>query len=236
MSAWVTSFINGKGGVGKTTLAAAFAAEMAKKKLHVLGADLEQDHLPFVAWAENRKRNGHLPAIEVRAERHATVMGLAAHCEHLVIDTAGFSDDLSIALAHKSHLAVVPMNSIANSGEPTVRLLHKLKADGVPDFKVAVALSGVSGLASVRECREYLAVVDKDHLVLTGYVRFMRSYEAAISQGLAITEVGRELLNDEAHHVVGDIGKRLQAAGRAIAREREGREGSERVAAKGRGR
>ena len=218
MSAWIVSFINGKGGVGKTTLASALAVEMARTGKHVIGADLEQDHTPFRAWAENRKRNGHVPEIEVRKASHATVMELAAFCDLLVIDTAGWADTASVALAEASHLSVIPMNSITHSGPVTVRLLHNLKLAEVPDFKLAIALNGVTGLPAVTECKAYLKLANYEHLLLPGYVRHLRTYEAASRDGLAINEVGREV-QDELQPLVKGMLSRLRASGQQITRE-----------------
>ncbi|MBN9352721.1 MAG: AAA family ATPase, partial [Hyphomicrobium denitrificans] len=63
----VVSFVGQKGGVGKSTLARAFAAIAARGKLKVKLADLDVNQQTSVRWARTRSAGGNGYPVEAEA-------------------------------------------------------------------------------------------------------------------------------------------------------------------------
>jgi ribosome biogenesis SPOUT family RNA methylase Rps3 len=102
----------------------------------------------------------------------------------------------------------------------TVRLLHALKAEGVQDWRLGVALNALRAATAIeddRDARAYLAEVG--FKALPGFVRDLKDYEVALLEGKAITETDQKKLNEEAFVLVDGIAGAVLEAGRRLTRE-----------------
>src|SRR5271157_3132457 len=128
----VISFMNGKGGVGKSALARTAAVEYARKEnTRIILGDLNEGQHTCAIWAETRATNGFLPAIDARRMTLSQVYDLMrspGECpDVLVLDTPGWKDKTSLQVAGWSTYVVIPCGG--NLGD-----------DVVPTFEFALQL------------------------------------------------------------------------------------------------
>ena len=128
----VISFMNGKGGVGKSALARTAAVEYARKdKTRVILGDLNEGQHTCAAWAETRAANGFLPAIDTRKltlpQVHDLLTSPVNVPDVLILDTPGWKDKTSLQVAGWSSYVVIPCGG-------------SLGDDVVPSFEFALQL------------------------------------------------------------------------------------------------
>ena len=141
----------------------------------------------------------------------------------LVIDTPGWTDQETLKMARWSTFCVIPSraNRMDDLSE-AVRLMHALKANGIEDWRFAVALNALRAATAIeddRDARAYLAEVG--FKALPGFVRDMKDYEIALLQGKAITETGQKALDDDAFGLVNGIAGAVLEAGNMLSRQIE---------------
>jgi len=223
MSHIMVPFANGKGGVGKTTLACSYAAARAREGVDVLLADINEQQRTALAWSEVRNHNGHLPKLRVEVMPAWQAMEQAGRCDVLVIDAPGWTDRSTLALARRSTFMVIPTGpNPTYELAPTVRLLHGLKAEGVEAWRMGVVLSRFSEDETIRGQEEDLArayLKEAGYAALEGCLRNSPIYGSALAEGLGLTEVeGDASLVKEAAFVLASIEKGVQSADRRHAR------------------
>jgi cellulose biosynthesis protein BcsQ len=218
---YVVPFMNGKGGTGKSVLARAYAVEAARAGASVLVADLDDVQRTSKNWADHRRRNGLRPEIRVEVATPRLAFDMADRADVLVIDAPGWTDQESLKMARWSTFCVIPSraNRMDDLSE-TVRLLHALKAEGIEDWRLGVALNALRAATAIeddRDARAYLAEVGFN--ALPGFVRDLKDYEIALLEGKAITETDQKQLNQEAFVLVDGIAGAVLEAGRRLTRE-----------------
>jgi len=227
---YVVPFMNGKGGTGKSVLARAYAVEAARSGASVLIADLDDVQRTTKRWADHRKTNGLKPEIRVEVATPRLAWDMRDRASLLVIDTPGWTDQETLKMARWSTFCVIPSraNRMDDLSE-AVRLMHALKANGIEDWRFAVALNALRAATAIeddREARAYLAEVG--FKALPGFVRDMKDYEIALLQGKAITETGQKVLDDDAFGLVNGIAGAVLEAGNTLSRQIEQSKGKTR--------
>ncbi|MBJ7532792.1 hypothetical protein JDN40_01485 [Rhodomicrobium vannielii ATCC 17100] len=212
--------MNGKGGTGKSVLARTYAVEAARSGASVLIADLDDVQRTSKHWAEHRKLNGLKPEIRAEVATPRVAYEMVGRSDVLVIDAPGWTDRETLKMASWSTFCVIPSraNRMDDLSE-TVRLLHALKAEGIEDWRVGVALNALRAASAVeddRDARAYLK--EAGYKALPGFVRDLKSYEVALLQGKAITETDEAELNREAFVVVDGIAGAVLEAGKRMTR------------------
>jgi cellulose biosynthesis protein BcsQ len=218
---YVVPFMNGKGGSGKSVLARAYAVEAARAGASVLMADLDDVQRTSKNWADHRKRNGLKPEIPVEVATPRLAYDMVDRSDVLVIDAPGWTDRESLKMARWSTFCVIPSraNRMDDLSE-TVRLLHALKAEGIQDWRLGVALNALRAATAIeddRDARAYLAEVG--FKALPGFVRDLKDYEIALLEGKAITETDQKELSAEAFLLVNGIAGAVLEAGKQLARQ-----------------
>ena len=216
-------FANGKGGVGKTTLACSYAAARAREGADVLLADVNEQQRTALAWSQARDHNHHLPKLRVEVMPAWQAMEQAGRCDVLVVDAPGWTDRSTLALAKRSTFMVIPTGpNPTYELAPTVRLLHGLKAEGIEAWRMGVVLSRFSEHEPIRRQEEELArayLKEAGYVALEGCLRNSPVYGSALAEGLGLTEVeGDEGLVREATVMMASIEKSVQGANRRHAR------------------
>ena len=105
----IISFLNQKGGVGKTTLAVhtAMAVALAGHKVVLVDADPQASALD---WLASRKADPLFPVVGMpRAVLHRQVPDLAAGCDLLVIDGPPSLTDITRSAMVASDLVLIPV-------------------------------------------------------------------------------------------------------------------------------
>ena len=217
---YVVPFMNGKGGVGKSTLARAYAVEAARAGASVLLADLDEVQRTSKRWADHRRANGLKPEIRAEVATARLAYDLADQADVLVIDTPGWTNKQTLFVARWSTFCVVPSraNRMDDLSE-TVRLLYALRRHGLEDWRYGVALNALRSSSAKQDdeaARAYLAEVG--FKALPGFIRDMRGYEMALLEGKSITETNQKALNDEAFVLVNGIAGAVLEAGKLLER------------------
>jgi chromosome partitioning protein len=216
-------FANGKGGVGKTALACSYAVVQAQGGADVIVTDLNDEQQTALTWARVRESNGILPRIRVEMATPRRVLEMIGRCDLLVVDTPGWTDKNTLALAKQSTLMVIPTGPNPTYDlEPTVRLLHGLKKEGIEPWRLSVVLSRFRADAKhVREEEEFARAYleEAGYQALAGCLRNTPGYSKALAEGHGLTEVGGGELRDEATEVMQSISSAVSAAERRLARQ-----------------
>lgn len=237
MARVMVPFANGKGGVGKSALACSYAVVRAQSGVEVVVTDLNEEQKTALTWASVRERNGIVPKIRVEAATARRALEMIGRQDVLVVDTPGWTDRSTLALAKQATVMVVPTGPNPSFDlEPTVRLLHGLMQEGIETWRVGVVLSRFRADAKhvgeeERFARAYLKTAGYD--ALPGCIRNTPAYSQALAEGYGLTEVDNKELAAEAMEVMGSITThvleaerrltRLQARDRESDRDRGGR-------------
>jgi hypothetical protein len=102
----------------------------------------------------------------------------------------------------------------------TVRLLHALKAEGIQDWRLGVALNALRAATAAEDDRDAGAyLTEVGFKALPGFVRDLKDYEIALLEGKAVTETNEKALNDEAFVLVNGIAGAVLEAGKQLTRD-----------------
>lgn len=112
----VTSFVNQKGGVGKSTLAVNVAAEKARRGRRVLLLDADQQG-SALDWQAQRGRMDHPPLLSVvgfpRDTIHREIEQLGHGYDEIIIDAPGRVEAVARAVIMASDVVVIPVQPSA---------------------------------------------------------------------------------------------------------------------------
>jgi chromosome partitioning protein len=212
----VVSFVGQKGGTGKSTLARGFAVEAARLNLSVVLADLDDAQRTSFEWGQRRVANGFEPRVAVERVSRLQVFTRAAAVDVLIVDAPGWADASTAWLAQGSQLTVLPTGAGVDDLNPTIRLIHELRAKDVPDWRTAIALCRVHNDAEAAFARDYLKQVK--FTALPGELRERKSYSDVQNLGQAITECAIPAIAREAREMVDGIAKALE---RSVKRQQQ---------------
>ncbi|WP_372830552.1 ParA family protein [Pontibacterium sp.] len=156
-------FIKQKGGVGCSTLAFATATEYTRATWDVLVADLDTKQTTCFKRQVRRANRDFEPHINVQvfptvdqAIRQADKYDLT------ILDTAPHATRATAQVAEVADLLIIPTGLALDDLEPTVKLAHELRKNGISQDKIAVAFCRTSGSE-----REYLEA--KEYIEEAGY-------------------------------------------------------------------
>ena len=205
---FIVSIIGQKGGVGKSTVARAFAVEAAVRNTKVVIVDLDYNQKTSMEWAVQRKANGIKPEIKVIDPPRAELVHAIKNYDLTIIDSAGFTSDLTLWLAEKSHLLVLPTNATTDDLKPTIRLAHELISNDIPRQNIAFVLSKIHNDREEKFARDYLK--QAGYQAVEGYISQRQSLGQAQNEGRAITELSNAKLKDSVFEVMENLAERLQ--------------------------
>jgi cellulose biosynthesis protein BcsQ len=225
MARVMVPFANGKGGVGKTALACSYAAARAHEGADVILFDTNEEQRTAMAWSEVRDFNNLLPKIRVQPGSVQQALEMRGRCDVLVVDTPGWTDRGTLLLAKKATFMVIPTGPNPTYDlQPTVRLLHGLRQEGIETWRLGVVFSRFSADETI--CAEELQVArkylqDAHYRALDGCIRNVSAYSAALAVGYGLTETqGLAKLRDEASHLMDVITKGMSSAVKRDDRDR----------------
>lgn len=193
----VVSFVGQKGGVGKSTLARAFASVAARGKLKVKLADLDVNQQTSVRWARIRTARGH--GHPVQAEAYSTFDDAMANVrgfDLIVVDTPGHASPETLEIARLSQVIILPTGASTDDLYPTVLLLYELEQMGIPKERLAVALCRLLEQREEHAARKYIETAGYEALI--GSIPERAGYRSAHNLGQSITETADQALNRRA--------------------------------------
>jgi len=220
MQGWVVSVGGQKGGSGKSTVAQGLAVEAERNGARAILADMDESQQTSVRWAERRKQAGIQPRIDARILRAVIGIGaLRRLCDLLVIDLPSRADATTLNVAKASDMMIVTTDTNVFELEPTVMLMHELKAAGVNNVKAAIALTKVLDAKRETEARAYLARAGYDALPVP--LLFNRATHDIGNEGWAVTEVKQENIAAPAREFFTGITEALSRVREMTAGEQE---------------
>ena len=188
----VIAFISQKGGVGKSSLARAFATFAIRVGLTATIIDLDVEQRTSSCWEMVRQRRGIMPAVEVQSLPDAASAFASSIGDVLLIfDTPGRITDDTTEIAKYAHLLVQPTSPSADELPLALLVFQALERTGVPRERLAFALTRVLSDGEQLEARTSLT--DAGYTVLRGSIPERLEYRQAMRDGCSIAETGQVL-------------------------------------------
>lgn len=191
----ITTLAQGKGGVGKSTLAMNFAIELQGRGFTVVVVDADRTLGTSRLWADDRANAGLpvLPVVSGEGNLVQLIQSLAGQYDHVIVDVkGGDTTELRTAVV-ASDLLVAPTSGQQADLDSIDRLSTSVAAarDLNPDLDVLVVLNRVSpqGKASeVEDAKAYLSEYPEFCLASTVLVT-AKAWDKARSEGRGVVEI-----------------------------------------------
>ena len=192
----IISFVNQKGGVGKTTLSLATAFELHKKqKVLIVDADPQGS---VIGWSNVRDKDlpkGLSIASLAKKTLHRDLEGLAEGFDHVIIDTPPRLTDITRSCIMASHLIVVPCTPSPYDVWATKETLELIREAMIyhKTLKFVFAINRkVANTVLGREVKTAIAELGNDFVLLrTEIIHRMVFAEAGVN-GCAVQEIDKE--------------------------------------------
>lgn len=108
-SAYVTAFLNQKGGVGKTTLSCNFATALVLSGARVLLIDADPQH-GAITWQEHRETPLLFSVVGLPTDKlHREIPTHAAHYDHVIIDAPPQVNTIARSIILAADLILIPV-------------------------------------------------------------------------------------------------------------------------------
>lgn len=201
--------ISQKGGVGKSVLSRSVAREYVANGWNVKIADMDTSQSTSYNWNSRRLQNDIQPTIRVEQFRRVEdVVKVADQYDLIIFDGAPHATRETLDIAKVSDLVVLPTGISLDDLEPTVKLAHELRKEGIQRDKIAFALCRVGNSeAEILEARDY--ITNAGYFLLTGALVEKTGYRRAIDLGKTLTETAHASLNKQADTLIQSIINRL---------------------------
>ncbi len=208
--ALVIGVVSQKGGVGKSTIARLTACNYAASEWAVKIADMDLSQGTCTNWNRRRMQNEIGPTVAV--EQFVNVSDALKHGDRydlIVFDGAPHSTSKTLDIAKVSDLVVLPTGVSLDDLEPTIKLAHELKKNGIQAQKIAIALSRIGNSdAELAEGMEY--VRSSGYHLLDGVLFEKTAVRRASDEGKCATETGFKTINEKADVLVQAIVNRVE--------------------------
>lgn len=210
--AFYIGFLSQKGGVGKSTLSKMIAREFAVGGWEVKIADMDTSQGTSFFWNSRRLTNNIQPLVRVEQFRRVEdALKASQPLDLMVFDGAPHATKETLQIAKTCHLVVLPTGISLDDLEPTVRLAHELKHEGVPAARIVFALCRVGNSeVETSEARNYLSKAG--YQVLDGEIPERTGYRRASDMGRTLTETTHSTLNKQADRLAQSIVNHFQKA------------------------
>jgi len=202
----IISFLNQKGGTGKSTLARAVAVAFASNDWLVHVADMDTVQKTSFNWAGRRAEAKIEPSLEVALYRDPkTALKAADTSDLLVIDGKAFADTHTLEFAKISDLIVLPVGISSDDLEPTLNLAMELMNKGVSRTSIFFVVCKVTKNGE-REARNTRASISNwSYDVAVGWIPMQTAYSQAMDLGKSLIETKYKELNKTTDKIIQQI-------------------------------
>lgn len=217
----IISFLNQKGGTGKSTLARAVAVEFVNNNWGVHIADMDTVQKTLFNWAGRREEAEIKPALEVALYREPrTALKAAENSDLLIIDGKAFADTHVLDFAKASDLIVLPVGISADDLEPSLKLATELVNKGIPRERIFFVVCKVMKNGDREAMNTRQSIKNWAFNVASGWIPMQTAYSQAMDIGYALTETKYKDLNKATDKII------KQIADRAINIQQDMKEGA----------
>jgi len=180
--------ISKKGGVGKSTIARALAAELSKNNFEVKLADLDVKQGTCINWYQNRlsKELGAISSVEFINDKKMNRIIKNDEYDFLIIDTEAKAEKQTLKLAKLSNLIIQPSGPSNDDLIPGVKLFRALVEAGINKNKMYFVMNRIGTKTERRDTEEYINYAGYKYI--DGCIYESPSYRAVQNTGKAITE------------------------------------------------
>lgn len=209
---YTVSFLSGKGGVTKTSLARAVAVTFVNSGWETGVIDFDLGQSSFMSWNNRRAAMGHEPVINVKSGSIRDLKKVQAEAPfHLLIaDGAAYGSQQTEDIALVSDMIVMSCRFSIDDMEAAVQTMNALVLKGVDPQRFCVVFSGVP---EQRTAANYIAaqayMKQTPYFMVDGFIEQKNSLTDAQNIGLALCEVPFASLRSKIDAVMVNIATRL---------------------------
>ena len=198
----IIAFISQKGGVGKSTLSQALAAEASKQKLKTLLADYDPQQKTSLEWSQRRKhQNKYLTVFSFTTFKEITKQ--EKFFDLIIIDGPARTSAGTLEIARQANLIIQPTGASLDYLKPSVNEFHSLVKARINKKKLVFVLNHLATQNEAEAAREYLTVAG--YSVLNHSLKEKASYRLIQNEGKSISEVSYKNLRKEVKELVKEI-------------------------------
>ncbi len=202
----IISFLNQKGGVGKSTLARAVAVEFIKNKWSVIIADMDSSQRTTSNWAQKRLNENISPSVETGVYREAkTALKMESACDLLIFDGAAYADSHAREVAVKSDLIIIPTGITEDDLMSSLMLGQEFTMSGVEKSRIYYVVMKVPENGDKEAMATRKSIQSWGFNVAKGWIYFKTSYGKALDSGHTLVETRHPSLNEKSDYIVQQI-------------------------------
>ncbi len=198
----IVSFLNQKGGVGKSSLARALAVEFVENGWATHVADLDRSQQTFFNWAERRKQTNKTEVEVALYSSPKSALKASQNCDVLIVDGKAFADTHALEIALKSDLVIIPVGVSVDDLEPSLKMAVELVNKGVDRSSLVFVVCKVPESGEKEAMQTRASIKSWNFDVVTGWVLYKSSYSKAMDKGLSLTEVQFASLQSKADNII----------------------------------
>ena len=162
----IISFVNQKGGVGKTTSAINLAASLKRRNYKVIFIDADPQGSAS-HWQAVESNNAFEVVHHPEPISKSEIQALSQNCDFLVIDAPPAIDDITKSILAVTDLSIIPLSPSALdiwSCKGTLDMVDEAQVEN-PNLDVKLLINRkIPGTRVGREARESLSIFDMDLL------------------------------------------------------------------------
>jgi chromosome partitioning protein len=202
----IISFLNQKGGVGKSTLARATGIAFVKANWDVHLADMDSTQRTTTFWAQTRKEQGIEPNFSVATYNDSkTALKAKSMADLLIIDGAAYADTHTADVAKASNLIVIPTGVTADDLRASLSLGQELTLKGVSKNSILYVVSRVPENGDKEAMSTKATIREWGFEVTQTWIPYRVSYGKAMDSGFTMSETKYPALNSKADQLIQDI-------------------------------
>lgn len=206
----IVSFLNQKGGTGKSALARTLAVEFVRNDWSVHVADMDVAQSTSFQWA-GRRADGELSnAVDVALYRDVNNLSkLDGLYDLLIVDGKAFADTHALQVASLSSLVVIPVGVSVDDLKPALDLAVGLVQKGVDKEKILFVISKVTENGEREAMSSRSSIQNWGFKVTRGWVPLKTAYSQTLDMGKSLTETKYKELNAKADRIIKQIASKL---------------------------
>jgi chromosome partitioning protein len=198
----IIAFISQKGGVGKSTLSQALAAEASKQKLKTLLADYDPQQKTSLEWANRRQQKNKFLTI-LSFNTFKEIIKEKENYDLTIIDGPARTSLGTLEIAKQANLVIQPTGASLADLKPSVNEFHSLVKSGINKKKLVFVLNHLATKSEEEAAREYLTMAG--YSVFNHSLKEKASYRSIQNEGKSISEVSYKNLKKAAKELVKEI-------------------------------